>query len=303
MAFRLFNRANMTVSGTPGTGDVTLGSAATASQSLASAGANDGDTFPYVLEDGTAWEIGMATYHSTGPTVSRTKITASSNSGSAISATSSAIIYCGVKGEDVTGPMRVPLVADLSAVTNLYSATLTDRVTDGLRSLHIKPSTTHSSGALGCALMAAPSGNFSVVCKVKGTFYGNAAGYTGAGPVLHNSGNGNCSYIWQTLDASVSFYGAEYTGGFTSGSPVLGNNMYSGDHFLHFDYDGTNILSGLSQNGIDVIWARSVTLASFLGAVTHVGVGWSVPTVAGIGPEFDVLHFNAGARGSGGFRA
>jgi hypothetical protein len=85
------NRVKMTVSGTPGTGTITLGSASSGYQSLASAyGANA--TVDVVITDGTAWEVARnCTYTHSGTTLTRGTLEASST-GSAISLTSSAVV-------------------------------------------------------------------------------------------------------------------------------------------------------------------------------------------------------------------
>ena len=112
MANKLANRVKMTVSGTPGTGSIALGSAVTGFMSFATGGIVNGDTVPYVIEDGVNWECGVGTYSSTGPTLARTTITSSSNSNSAISATANAIV------------MLAPLAADLQSTDTLTSGTL-----------------------------------------------------------------------------------------------------------------------------------------------------------------------------------
>ena len=68
---------------TSGTGTVTLAGAVSGYQSFAQVG--DGNKCYYRLENGSAWEIGIGTYTSSGTTLSRDTILASSNSGSAIS--------------------------------------------------------------------------------------------------------------------------------------------------------------------------------------------------------------------------
>lgn len=86
------NRVGMSVSGTPGTGTITLGSAESGYQSFATAyGANA--NVDILIEDGTAWEIARdCTYTHSGTTVTRGTLEASST-GSAISLTSSAKVY------------------------------------------------------------------------------------------------------------------------------------------------------------------------------------------------------------------
>src|ERR1700739_4868169 len=90
----LVNRARMTVSGTPGTGTITLLAAATGYITFATAGIADGDIVSYVIEDGINWEAGQGTYTASGTTLARTTILASSAGGTtAISATSAAQVY------------------------------------------------------------------------------------------------------------------------------------------------------------------------------------------------------------------
>jgi len=107
----LYNRAKMTVSGTPGTGAITLGSASAGFQTFASAGLVNNSVSSYVIEDsGNAWEVGQGHYTSSGTVWNRDIIFASSNSGSAISASSSAVVYLTALANDVHArPFNPPL--------------------------------------------------------------------------------------------------------------------------------------------------------------------------------------------------
>jgi hypothetical protein len=124
MALRLLNRAKMTVTGTPGTGTITLGSADTAYQAFVTAGIATGDVVKYLIEDATSWEIGYGTYTSAGTTLARTTVIASSSGGAKISATSAA---------------KVSVVADAQAIASgggwvplSFSSTVTIFGTAGL---------------------------------------------------------------------------------------------------------------------------------------------------------------------------
>ena len=85
------NRVKMTVSGTPGTGTITLSAASSGYQSLATAyGANA--TVDVLITEGTAWEVARdCAYTHSGTTLSRGTLEESST-GSAVSFTSAAVV-------------------------------------------------------------------------------------------------------------------------------------------------------------------------------------------------------------------
>jgi hypothetical protein len=91
------NRAKVNTS-TVGTGTITLGSAVDGFQTFTAAGISDLDLVRYVLEDGNSWEIGVGIYNA--GTITRGP-TESSNAGSAINLSGSAVIYNTVAAEDV----------------------------------------------------------------------------------------------------------------------------------------------------------------------------------------------------------
>lgn len=101
----LVNRAKMGVSGTPGTGVITLASAITGFQSFVAAGVLDGQPISYVIEDGANWEVGQGLYTASGTTLTRTTVLASNNSNLAISATNAAQVYATALASDLQALM------------------------------------------------------------------------------------------------------------------------------------------------------------------------------------------------------
>lgn len=96
-----YDRAKMSTE-TEGTGTITLGSAAAGFQSFAGAGVEDAETVSYAIEDGTSWEVGTGTYTASGTTLTRT-VTASSNGGSAIDLSGSAVVWLNCSAADLNG--------------------------------------------------------------------------------------------------------------------------------------------------------------------------------------------------------
>lgn len=91
MALVLADRVQETTT-TTGTGTLSLFGAVPGFQSFAAIG--DGNTTYYAIVSGTDWEVGIGTYTSSGATLSRDTVKASSNSGSLVNLTSQSLVFC-----------------------------------------------------------------------------------------------------------------------------------------------------------------------------------------------------------------
>lgn len=94
----LVNRAKMTTA-TTGDGTITLGSAVSGFQTFASAGVVNEDVVSYVIEDGSAWEVGTGTYTSSGTTLSRTLVESSTDN--LLNLSGDAVVYVTIAAADV----------------------------------------------------------------------------------------------------------------------------------------------------------------------------------------------------------
>lgn len=101
---------------TTGTGTITLAGAVTGFQTFAVVG--NGNTTYYTLISGSNWESGIGTYSTSGPTLARTTILASSNAGSAITLSGTSTVF-------LTAPSSRSVLRDESNILMLNAGTTT----------------------------------------------------------------------------------------------------------------------------------------------------------------------------------
>tara|TARA_R110000782_G_scaffold113440_2_gene203479 strand:- start:953 stop:2995 length:2043 start_codon:yes stop_codon:yes gene_type:complete len=94
----LVNRAKVATA-TTGTGTITLGAAESGYQTFAAAGLVNTNVVHYVIEDGTAWEIGSGTYTASGTTLSR--VLEESSTGALLSLTGAAVVFVAATAADI----------------------------------------------------------------------------------------------------------------------------------------------------------------------------------------------------------
>jgi hypothetical protein len=121
---KLANIARMTVSGAPGTGNITLLAAVSPYITFANAGVKDGEIVSYGIRDGANSEVGIATYSSTGPALNGRTVTNSTNANAAISCTSAAEVFITMRATDVR--------EQLIATRNFYVLTTGSDSNNGL---------------------------------------------------------------------------------------------------------------------------------------------------------------------------
>ena len=105
---------------TTGTGTVTLGGATTGFQSFSAIG--NGNTTYYTISGGSEWEVGIGTYTSSGTTLARNTVLASSNGGSLVN------FSAGSKNVFVTYPakrsaMTTGITENVSTISQSYTIT------------------------------------------------------------------------------------------------------------------------------------------------------------------------------------
>ena len=97
---RLYNLARV-LSSTVGTGTLTLGPSVQGFLTFAQAGVPNGTQVSYGIRDGANSEVGIGTYATIGPTLTRDIVTNSTNLGAYINFSGSEEVYITARAEDI----------------------------------------------------------------------------------------------------------------------------------------------------------------------------------------------------------
>lgn len=256
------NRVKMSVSGTPGTGTITLGSASSGYQSFASAyGANA--TVDVLVTDGTAWEVARAcTYTHSGTTLSRGTFEASST-GSAISLTSSAIVSVIMPASTGTG-------VDLDLQTCIHGLIVTKN--SGANSLDITAGYCYD-----------PSSR-KVISYAGAT--GVSAGTLGASQwnqvyIYDSSGTATIEVVNNAAPPSSAYAGTARQGGTNSNRRWIGSFLTTSGSAIY-----AQDVKESARNQIDVSWLSATNTTPFRCLSAGTATTYTAVSLVGAVPRY-----------------
>jgi hypothetical protein len=241
MALVLADRVKETTT-TTGTGTVTLLGASTGFQSFAAVG--NANTTYYTIADqtGSNWEVGIGTYTSSGTTLSRTTVLASSNSGSLVTFTA------GTKDVFVTYPSSRSIYANGTTLTASNSSIL--------------PVASGGSGAATLTGVLKGNGTSAFTAATAGTDYvapGTATTFTALQTFAGTSSNADIktSNILETATVSATAATGTINYDVTTQSVLYYTTNASGNFTLNF--------RGSSGTSLNTVMATGESLsATFL---------------------------------------
>jgi hypothetical protein len=134
MAFVVADRVKETTTVT-GTGTATLLGASTGFQSFSAIGNGNTTYYTIAAQSGTAWEVGIGTYTSSGTTLSRNTVLASSNSGALVN------FSAGTKDIWCDYPAARAVVGGMGYIENEATVTVSSTINDGHNAISAGPVT------------------------------------------------------------------------------------------------------------------------------------------------------------------
>ena len=168
MALQLADRVQVTATANT-TVSFSLGSAVTGYQNFSVI--TNGNTVYYGSSDGTNWEVGIGTYNSTGPVLTRTTILSSSNSGSAVS-TFGASVNVWVDypaGKSINQNASGYLSYDFSNSTLTNRLNFQTSTTNGTTGIYALPNGTAVAASFQAANASDPTNASKVLIATNGT--------------------------------------------------------------------------------------------------------------------------------------
>ena len=132
MAFVLADRVKETTT-TTGTGAVTLLGASTGYQSFSAIGNANSTYYTIAGQSSSEWEVGIGTYTSSGTTLSRDTVLASSNSGSLVT------FSAGTKDVFVTYPSERAIIGGQGYIENANTVTVSSTINTGSNAISAGP--------------------------------------------------------------------------------------------------------------------------------------------------------------------
>jgi hypothetical protein len=304
MPLVLLNRVQETATANT-TVSFTLTGAVTGFQTFAAIG-NTNTTYYAATDNGGGWEVGLGTYSTTGPTLTRTTVYASSNAGSAVTFAGTVNVFLTYPADrsvnlDASGnasALGTPVSATLTNATGLPVATGISGLGSGVATFLATPSSANLAAAVSDetgtgALVFANSP--TLVTPALGTpsalvgtnITGTAAGLT-AGNVTTNANltgaitsTGNATLLGSFSSANLAGALTDETG---TGSAVFANSPTLVTPALGTPASGvvTNLTGTASININGTVGATTATTGAFTTLTTSSDVTLSGGTANGV---------------------
>jgi len=264
MAFIVADRVQETATANT-TVSFTLTGAITSYQSFSAIG--NGNTTYYGATDGTNWEVGLGTYSTTGPTLTRTTILSSSNSGSAVTFSGAVTVWCDYPaGKQISSdyPNALGVVTPAAGTfTTITGQTEVLRTTEN--NLFARSQTFNVYWTSGGANITATDN--AVTAPDSTTTAANIV------PTVTNGLHRISNPTTLTLYAGVTYTSSIYA-------------KANGYRYLF-----VNNTSAIAASSVFDLQAGTVSTTTGSATITSVGSGWYRCTVTGIAPSTGIPGF------------
>ena len=313
---------------TIGTGTVTLGSTVSGFLSFADAGLIDGDIISYAIKEGATSEVGIGTYNTAGPTVTRSTILKSTSANNALNLGGNAQIAVTASAEDFdfalntqTGTAYTILQTDRKKLVTFSNASAiavtlpqatgffkvgwsTTLKNVGNGKVTITPTTSTIGGATSLTLekgqavkLLSDGTNYHVIKQGSAGFYAQTTAPTPA-EVGDKWLDTDTGIVYTYVSDGDSFQWADLHGGAAAGDLISANNL---SDVANVTTARTNLvaahaLAGADQYRLDYVSTTSIQLNRHKGKYIFINgavleVPETGPTLANTGLTASTLYY------------
>ena len=245
---------------TAGTGTFSLAGAVTGFDAFSVIGNSNTTYYAVAHRTANEWEVGIGTYTSSGATLARTTILASSNSGSAQS------FAAGTKDVFCTYPSGKSVYADASGVVNISSVAITGGTVSGITDLAIADGGTGSgsaSAAIGSDVQAYDA-DLAAIAGLAKTDSNIIVG-SGSAWVAENGATARTS-LGVAIGSDVQAYDADLAA--IAGLAKTDSNFIVGNGSAWVAESGATVRTSLGLGSIATQASNSVSISG--GAITGI---------------------------------
>ena len=296
----LLNRAKANTA-TTGTGSVTLGSAVTPYQAWSAAGATSGYWYDYLIEDATAWEMGVGYYD--GTTLTRpgpgTDPWFLSSTTALLNLSGSATIACVANKDTIAAgaPFQPPVAASFTLASgDATNLTLANSTQAGL-TVDAGAPVSGDECRIAYRTLTTKTSDWTVVARLAG--YAPYISFSGFGVVLMDSVSGRATLnhirgsaavttnpVYEVINmTTLTLYSASPA---TAATPTTNVGMW-----LRVRHTGGNYIYEFSYDG--VVWNTTYTIAAttFLtNRADRVGIHCLYNRATGLKTQYSVPYFS-----------
>ena len=155
-------------------------------------------------------------------------------------------------------------------------------------------STSSATNNIALLLQTVSGSSWKITAKIRALFWGTSPSWMAGALVVYNSANSKLYNHLGLSDGLPRFWLNRWNSPTSQASNAVSGQYFSTEfQWQQIEYDGTNLIFKISLNGKAWMTVFTEAMSSFIGAVTHVGMGFA--NNCGAEAHWQIEHFHVGS--------